>query len=239
MFGWRYITALDPLSKRACYWKNGIVQWQDSYTGQTSSSGGFIKDTDFYLWGSLKNPNYSHPCYWKNGILTILPLSGQEGGVNHLLVDGDDIYAFGFEYSGTYYRACYWKNGIKVWVGSYGILHTTATDAILKDGVLYIFGYQRSYTNSYHWGCVWIDGVQYTVGNLEDFSNVYSGLIHNIRIYMFGNSGPSASYEERYPAYWIEVNNGGGKTFECYCIKNEFGALEPGLVLKGFVKNQQ
>ncbi len=144
-----YIIGTDK-SGKPIFWKNGLRSFGFKQTYYDGESQEVVSSGVVYKAGSIDSGRYKKPVYWRNGVVNNLKCTSLNGFATYISVVGDKVYVVGYEYSkNSTRRITCWTNGTERILSD--TLHKAyERSAFVKDGVMYVAGYEEDGNDQNH-----------------------------------------------------------------------------------------
>ncbi len=131
---------------RATYWKNGVPITLNEGTRASMANDIFIKGSDIYVVGYVKNEQYEEmPALWINGAESLLNIRGASGMAYSVFV-ADKIYIGGYESNGPV-TARLWVSGNSEYVTPLNEGIAEIRSIYVDQNKVYLAGYEYEGNN--------------------------------------------------------------------------------------------
>lgn len=162
-----YIIGTDK-SGKPIYWKNGVRSFGFKQTYYDGESPEVVSSGVVYKAGSIDSSRYRKPVYWRNGVVNKLKCTLLNGVATYISVVGDKVYVVGHEYSNDSTRqiTC-WTNGTER-ILSDGLHKAYERSAFVKDGIMYVAGYEEDRANKNRRPKYWKSNQALTIDNITN-----------------------------------------------------------------------
>lgn len=136
-----YIIGSDHSGKTR-YWKNGHKTSAFKQVYYNGENGEKVESGVHYKAGSVQSSGDTIPAYWVNGVLHKLSCHTNSGEASFIHLSGDTVFVVGHENGVGTRRIKYWINGVETYLTD-GLHLAYEKSSFVKDGVLYIAGYEN------------------------------------------------------------------------------------------------